>query len=190
MAHKFDFKKRKNLISDKRRKILPAKEILLNLGLKNGDIIADIGSGIGYFTFPASEIVGSEGIVYAMDISSEMLNEIEKIIKDKHIFNIEVVKTTESELLIDDDIVNYAFISTVLHEVDKLDSTLQEIKRIMIQDGKIAIIEWKKVKSDFGPPVGHRLDSNMLIEKLKEIGFRDIKKSDLNEYFYTIIGLK
>lgn len=190
MTHKFDYKKSKNLISDKRKKLLPAKEILLDLGLKNSDIVADIGSGIGYFTFPASEIVGPEGKIYAMDISSEMLNEIEKVIKDKHIFNIEVVKTKESKLMINDDSVNFAFASTVLHEVDELDSTLQEIKRIMFPGGKIAVIEWKQVKSDFGPPVEHRLDSNMLVEKLKELGFRDIKGTDLNEYFYTITGLK
>ena len=190
MTHKFDYKKSKNLISDKRKKLLPAGEILFNLGLKKGDIIADIGSGVGYFTFPASKIVGSEGTVYAMDISSEMLNEIEKVIKDKHIFNIKVVKTTESSLLIDDDSVGFVFTSFVLHEVDELDSTLQEIKRIMVHDGRIAIIEWKKVKSDFGPPAKHRLDPNILVEKLKEFKFRNIKIYDLNEYFYKITGFK
>ncbi len=190
MAHKFDFKKSKNLISDKRKKLLPAKEILHDLGLKNGDIIADIGCGIGYFTFPAFEIVGLEGKVYAMDISLEMLNEIEKIIKDQTISNIEVVKTIESKLIIDDDTINFAFASTVLHEVDELDSTLQEIKRITAHNGKIAIIEWKRVKSDLGPPIEDRLDPSVLIEKLKETGFRNIKNSDLSEYFYTITCLK
>ena len=44
MTHKFDYKKSKNLISDKRKKLLPAREILFNLGLKKGDIISlDLG---------------------------------------------------------------------------------------------------------------------------------------------------
>ena len=53
--------------------------------------------------------------------------------------------------MIYDSIVNFTLTSTVLYEVDGLDSTLLEIKRIMIQDGKIAIIEWEKVKRGPGP---------------------------------------
>lgn len=188
MVQKFNFKKRKNLVSDKRKKLLPAKKTLIDLGLKNGDTIADIGCGIGYFTIPASEVVGPEGKVYAMDISSDMLNELKEIIKD--IFNIEVIKTTEKNLIIADGSVNFAFISNVLHEVNDLNSTLQEIKRIMVTNGKVAILEWKKIKSDFGPPVSHRLESNLLSEKLEEISFKNIIVSDLNEYLYTITGFK
>lgn len=190
MAQKFNFKKRENLVSDKRKEILPAKKTLIDLGLKNGDTIADIGCGIGYFTIPASEIVGPEGRVYAMDISSDMLNELKKIIKGKDIFNIEVIKTTENNLLIADKTVNFAFICNVLHEVDDLNSTLKEIKRIVFANGKIAIIEWKKIKSDFGPPVSDRLESSIITEKLKEIRFKNIAVSDLNEYLYTITGFK
>ncbi|MCE5330054.1 class I SAM-dependent methyltransferase [bacterium] len=190
MVQKFDFEKRGNLVSDERKKILPAKKTLADLGLKNGDRIADIGCGIGYFTIPASEIVGLEGKVYAMDISSDMLNELKETIKEKNIFNTEVIKTLDNNLIITDNAVNFVFISTVLHEAEDLNSILQEIKRIMITNGKIAIIEWKKIKSDFGPPVSHRLESNILAKKLKEIGFKDITVSDLNEYLYTITGFK
>ena len=168
--------------------MLPAKKTLIDLGLKNGDTIADIGCGIGYFTIPASKIVGPEGKVYAIDISSDMLNELKEIIKD--ILNIEVIKTTEKNLIIADNSINFAFISNVLHEVDDLNSTLQEIKRIMVSNGNIVIIEWKKIKSDFGPPVSHRLESSILAEKLKEIRFKNIVVSDLNEYSYTITGFK
>ena len=178
VTHKFDFKERKKLISDKRKKILPAKKTLLDLGLKRGDIFADIGSGIGYFSFPASEIVGPESKIYSMDISQKMLNEISKIIRDKKILNIELVKTSESKLMIPDNIINFAFASTVLHEVDGLDSLLKEIKRIMISNGKFAIIEWNKAESDFGPP------------KLKNIGFKDISMIILNEHLYTITCFK
>ncbi len=190
MTHKFDFKQREELISARRKKILPAKKTLLDLGLKKDDIFADIGSGIGYFSFPASEIVGSQGKVYALDISQDMLNEIKKISGDKNILNIELVKTSENNLIISNDIIGFAFTGMVLHEVDDLSLFLKEIKRIMAKDARFAVIEWKKVKSDFGPPVEHKLDSNDLSMELEKSGYRDIMTTILNEYLYSITCFK
>ena len=190
MTHKFDFKQREELISARRKKILPAKKTLLDLGLKKDDIFADIGSGIGYFSFPASEIVGSQGKVYALDISQDMLNEIKKISSDINILNIELVKTSENNLIISNDIIGFAFTGMVLHEVDDLSLFLKEIKRIMAKDARFAVIEWKKVKSDFGPPVEHKLDSNDLSMELEKSGYRDIMTTILNEYLYSITCFK
>ena len=190
MTHKFEFEKRNKLISEKRKNTLPAKKILLDICLKEGDIFADIGCGIGYFSFPASEIVGKKGKVYAIDISQDMLNEIKKNIDDKEITNIELVKTLENSLEILDDTIDFAFASTVLHEADDLYSLLIEIKRVMIDKGKFVIIEWNEVRRDLGPSLDHRLSSNELSKKLEEIGFKNIKISDLNEYFYFITCYK
>ena len=73
MAHKFDIKNMKKLDSPQRRKLMPPKITLLELGLKKGNIVADIGCGIGYFTIPAAEIV-SPNPVFALDSSQEMLD--------------------------------------------------------------------------------------------------------------------
>jgi len=44
-------------------------ETLTRLGLKKGVTFVDLGCGYGTFTLAASSIVGSEGHVYAVDIS-------------------------------------------------------------------------------------------------------------------------
>ncbi|MFC2159400.1 class I SAM-dependent methyltransferase [Actinomycetota bacterium] len=186
MTHKFEFVERHKLISEKRKKILPAKKILLDIGLKGGDIFADIGCGIGYFSLPASKIVGNQGKVYAMDISQDMLDEMKTNIYDKDITNIELIKTSEDNLVILDNIINVAFASTVLHEVDGLSSILNEIKRIMVNKGNFIIIEWNEVKKDLGPPIKHRIFPDELFKKLKKIGFHSINVKNMNEYFYII----
>lgn len=190
MTHKFGFKDREKLLSDKRKKLLPDKETLIKLGLKKDNIFADIGSGNGYFSFPASEIVGPRGKVYAMDISQDMLNEIKKTIEDKNILNIELVKTSENDLVIPDNSINFALTSTVLHEVDDLSHFLKEIRRIIVKNGRLAAIEWKKIKSDMGPPIEHRLDSKELSMELKECRYKNIEINILNEYLYSIICFK
>jgi hypothetical protein len=57
MTHKFDFKKKKHLDSKQRQKLLPPYELLAKFGLNNGKVVADIGAGTGYFSFPAGLIL-------------------------------------------------------------------------------------------------------------------------------------
>src|SRR5947209_5139229 len=54
------------------------KKLLKILAPKPGDVVADIGAGSGYFTFPLAERVGPKGKVLAVDIQPEMLDLIRK----------------------------------------------------------------------------------------------------------------
>ena len=78
MSHKFSAKDKSKLDNPERRKILPPPITLEKLYLQKGDIVADVGCGIGYFNIPAAVIVGEMGKVYAIDISEEMLREVQE----------------------------------------------------------------------------------------------------------------
>ena len=190
MTHKFDANNKHKLDNEKRRELLPQDETLIKLGLHEGDVMADIGCGIGYFTIPASKIVGDSGNIFAMDISSEMLQDVEIKIKSNDISNIEIILTEENDLKLEDNKITFAFISTVLHEADEKENFLKEIKRIISPKGKIAIVEWQKIISDFGPPIDHRLDKMDLIKVLDTVGFSNISTIDIGENFYGIIAEK
>ena len=133
MKHKFDAKNKHKLDNEKRRELLPPDETLIKLGLHEGDVMADIGCGIGYFTIPASKITGNSGNIFAMDISPEMLQDVGIKIKSNNISNIEIILTEENDLKLEDNKITFAFISTVLHEADEPENFLKEIKRIISQ---------------------------------------------------------
>ena len=110
--------------------------------------------------------------------------------KNKNITNIEVIKTEENNLKIVKESVDLAFSCNVVHEAKDLDLFLKEIKRILKSKGRIAIIDWEKTDSDFGPPKEHRLDKSIIINVLKNIGFKYIKAKILNKDLYRITALK
>ena len=75
----------------------------------------------------------------------------------------------------------------MLHEVKFLDLILLEIKRILKNNGKLAIIEWKVIKQNqSGPPARRRIEPENLVSKLRDKNFKNIKSTDISEKFYAI----
>ncbi len=190
MAHKFDSKNKDELDTERRRKMLSPEKTLTSLGLHEGDIMADIGCGIGYFSIPASKIVGNNGKIFALDILPEMLYQVEIKAKENNCSNIKTVLTEENDLKLEEETITYAFLSVILHETEQLDKFLENVKKIISPKGKIAIIEWKKINSKDGPPIEHRLDKLEIIKLLDILGFSDISILDISENLYGITAQK
>lgn len=178
------------LDNPKRREMLPAYKILMEVGLREADKFADIGCGIGYFSIPAAEIVRQKGIVYAMDVKFEMIKEVEKRAEQSGLSNIRAIVTDEYDLKLNDDSISFAFMCTVLHEIEDRIRFINEVKRILIEGGKIVIVEWIKRESDWGPPIDHRLKSDYVQRILRDSGFQNVSIVELNEYFYIVTATK
>lgn len=189
MTHKFDVGSRNKLDNPKRREILPPDQVLAEIGLEEGGVMADIGCGIGYFSLPAARIVGPKGRVFALDIRAEMLADVEKNMLENNITNITTVLTEEYDLKLNDHTASLAFICLVLHEITDRLRFLREAKRIIKPGGKIVIIEWIKKESEWGPPVKHRLEQDQVITVLQDAGFEHISIKDLNAYLYIGTGV-
>ena len=71
------------------------KKLLESLKLKDGDVVADIGAGSGYYTFRMAKLVASKGKVLAVDIQKEMLDIIRGRMKKDKIENVEPVLGTK-----------------------------------------------------------------------------------------------
>lgn len=186
--HKFEAINRKKLDNPKRREILPPEETLMKLGLNSDDIVADIGCGIGYFTFPAANIVNKNNEVYALDISNEMLDDIKNKMNENNIRNITCIKTEEYDLKLEDEAVTFAIMVNVLHEIEDKIKMLKEIKRILKSSGKIAIIDFEKKETEEGPPVGHRIAKEELLDLYKICGFEVINEMSFSNIFYGFIA--
>lgn len=186
MAHKYETVNRSKLDSPKRREVLPVGEIMNLINVKSSEVVADIGCGIGYFTFAFSEAVGDSGQVYALDIEPAMLKDVTEKMEKCGIQNIIPVLTKESNLILQDGVIETAFLCTVLHEVEESETFLKEVKRILRPDGRIIIVEWIRKDSDFGPPTEHRLDQKLLEKNLLKTGFQEIESIDFNNYFYVV----
>lgn len=190
MAHKFNPASKQKLDNPERRKLLPPEETLQGLGLKQGDSMADIGCGIGYFTLPAAQIVGRQGKVYGLDVMAEMLEETRNRVSASALTNVELVQVKENDWLLHGETVDYAFSCLVAHEAEDLTAFFREAARILRPSGRIAVIEWNKQPGRMGPPPEHRLDSGDLTALLGRCGFDNMRQLAVNEEMYAILAKK
>jgi ubiquinone/menaquinone biosynthesis C-methylase UbiE len=188
VKHKFDEKSKHKLDNPQRRELLPPERTLLMLGLKKGDIMGDIGCGIGYFTIPAAEIVGESGKVYAVDVSEYMLQDVGNKVEEGGLTNVEIMLTDGSMPGLEHAGVTFAFTSNVLHEIEDAAGFISDIKGLLAEGGRLAVVEWEKIDSDFGPPKDHRLGREDLAKLMVEAGFMNISLVDLGENFYGMIA--
>src|SRR5215468_8682963 len=64
------------------------------LGLRAGDAVADIGAGTGYYSRRLARSVGTNGVVYAVDIQPEMLRLLTNSMAQLNIRNVRPVLGT------------------------------------------------------------------------------------------------
>ena len=190
MAHKFDVKEMYKLDSPERRKIIPPEETLTKAGLSTNDIFIDIGCGIGYFSIPASKIVGNDGKVFALDRSEEMLEELVRRKNENKITNIESILTKDYEFHIDSGTGTFALMSNVLHEVDDKVSFLKETNRVLKNYETFCIIEWQKKETERGPPLEERLSESEVKKLLGQTNFKVINTYQIADNFTAYISKK
>ena len=173
MAHTFDPAERAKLDSPERRAAMPPEVTLVKAGIKPGDVVLDIGCGMGYFAVPASRLVGPRGMVYALDISGVMLTEIRSRTAAGGIFNINTVQASRDKLNIPEADFTLALLANVLHEVEDKKAFLAQIAAALKPGVKLAVIEWRKMETPEGPPLSERLSEDEMQVLLKKAGFTE-----------------
>lgn len=118
-------------------------KLLIPAGLKKGQHVLEVGCGPGFFTLPAAEIVGEEGLIYANDINPFAIKKIEKKIKKASVKNVKTLLEDVTETSLEDNSIDLAFLFGFMHFLNKfLDKVLIEMHRILKDDGYISIQKW------------------------------------------------
>ncbi len=175
------------------RGFLDASKILGDIGLKEGDYFLDDGCGDGYISIAASEIVGKNGRVYAVDIDEEAIAGLNMEISKKGISNIEATVADAAKVPVPDESIDVAFMANVLHGLaanGEADAAMKEISRVTKMGGKFSVVEFKKIQSPMGPPLSIRLDSEEVEALAGKYGFRNERVSEAGQYHYVLILVK
>jgi ubiquinone/menaquinone biosynthesis C-methylase UbiE len=148
--------------------------------IEEGMKIADFGAGSGYITFMAAKLLGKSGVIYALDIKKSVISHLKNEVKQRDVTQLKPI-WTNLEMAncnpIQTGTIDIVLIITMLFQSIRHKEILTEAYRVLKPDGIIVIVDWKKEKTPFGPPVEERVP----LEKIKEIAYA-IGLNRLNEF--------
>jgi ubiquinone/menaquinone biosynthesis C-methylase UbiE len=184
----FDPKRAPGLDSQDRIKELRPYELLKDIaGIKPGMTCIDLGSGTGTFSFPMLLCVGSEGIVYAIDDSDEML---EYIRAKNPPPNLILAHGDVSHTGLDNEIADFCLLSSILHEVDRPANLVVEAFRLLKPGGRVLAVEWKADLDSPGPPQIRRLSREKVEQLFKHADLHNFRYLDWSRNHYVVTGDK
>jgi len=162
---------------------LGIEEIVSRLGLKPGDVVADIGAGTGIFSVPMAQAVAPEGTVLAVEIDSGFLPIIEGKARENGVDNVETVLGQYLDPKLPRYDVDVAFFHDVLHHVEYRQAYLIAVAQYMQMGSRMIVVDY-----DMNVPgVPHSDQPEMLIGPdqvvtwMRNAGFALTEEFDLFE---------
>ena len=164
------------------RRLFEPPRRLIEPYVKNGQVVADLGCGSGYYTLALAELVGPEGKVYAVDLGKKCIRALEKKVEKGGYHNIEAYASSASDLsFIKDRSVDFVLANGLLCSMaDHRQSAVNEIKRILKPKGQAYLslgfppplgfvdqAEWEKILEGFRVEQGGSFKEKWVVVSLK-----------------------
>jgi ubiquinone/menaquinone biosynthesis C-methylase UbiE len=118
-------------------------EALDDLQIPKGAAVADIGAGVGYFTWRLAERVGPSGIVYGEDIQQAMLDLLRKNMEAKHIVNVRPVLGSVDNPKLPANSLDLILMVDVYHEFSEPEKMLDRMHEALRQNGRLVLLEYR-----------------------------------------------
>jgi arsenite methyltransferase len=163
------------------------QEVIRALNIKEGEVIADLGAGSGYFTFRLARAAGEKGRVYAVDVSPDMILHLNRRIHDLKARNVATILCAPDDPLLADSSVDRFFICDTWHHIAGHAKYLALLKRALKPGGQVIMIDFKKAQTPVGPPLEMRIDRADLVKEMVTNGFALAEEHTFLEQQYFLV---
>ena len=116
--------------------------LITGLTLSEDFVVADIGAGTGFFTFPVAARV-PQGMVFAVDIQPEMLALMEQRKALENVSNVETVLGEVNDPKLPDNEIDLAFIVDAYHEFSFPREMGEHLKASLKPGGQLVLVEYR-----------------------------------------------
>lgn len=162
---------------------LDSDEIISELNLKGNETFMDAGCGDGHIAIKVVEEYLPDGTVYAVDVYDASIEDMEAYKAENNVENLINIEADITKGIpgVDDESIDVVLMVNVFHGFRAsrtMDEAIEEFARIIKQDGKIAIMDYKAWDVPKGPPTAFRSSPEELEEVFAKHG---LKMTHLNE---------
>jgi ubiquinone/menaquinone biosynthesis C-methylase UbiE len=108
-------------------------------GLQSGQQVLEVGCGPGFFTLPASRIVGEEGSVTSIDVNPVAVEHVRKKVEESNATNVKTIIANAAHTDFPDQSFDCIFLFGVARAVGGVDKIWPEMHRLLKSTGVLAI---------------------------------------------------
>jgi len=162
-------------------------EVLAALALREGEVVADIGAGSGYFTVRFARAVGEKGRVYAVDISPDMIRHLNRRLRSEGLRNVVTVLSDPDDPLLPDASVDRFVVVDTWHHIEDQARYLGLMRRMLRPGGQVVMIDFQKREMPIGPPLSMKIAREDLVREMKGAGWRLEREHSFLPYQYFLV---
>jgi 2-polyprenyl-3-methyl-5-hydroxy-6-metoxy-1,4-benzoquinol methylase len=128
------------------RKLINPPQTILTPYVREGITVLDVGCGMGFFSIPLAQMVGTNGKVICVDMQEKMLQGLKKRAQKKGVFTrIEARLCSQHTLGLQDlaEKIDFVLAFAVVHEVPDPPRFFAELAATIIPSGSVLLAEPK-----------------------------------------------
>ncbi|MCC6664863.1 MAG: class I SAM-dependent methyltransferase [Polyangiaceae bacterium] len=184
--HRFDDAERWSKVFDdpKRDAWQKPAEVVKELALAPGDVVADLGAGTGYFASRLARAV-PQGKVLAVDIEPSLIEHMKKRAEREGTANVEPILGSASDPKLPAG-VNVVLVVDTYHHIGERTEYFKRVRTRLSAGGRVVIVDFKKGKFPVGPPDDHKLGPEVVETEMNGAGYSRCKSFDGLPYQYML----
>ena len=141
--------------------------------------MADIGAGVGYFSWRLAERVGPEGIVYAEDIQQVMLDMLDRNMKARKLSNVRPVLGTIEDPKLPHDSLDLILLVDVYHEFSEPQKMVARMRESLKPGGRLVLLEYRGEDPNVPIKVEHKMTVKQVRAELEPAQFKFVESIEI-----------
>ncbi len=147
-------------------------KVLDALNITEGATVADIGAGVGYFTWRLAQRVGPKGKVIAEEVQQKMLDLMAAELKKRNITNVEMVLGGLRDPRLPPNVIDLALLVDVYHEFSEPETMIGHIRRSLKPQGRLVLVEYRKEDPSIPILPLHKMSVDEVRSEIEPLGFQ------------------
>jgi ubiquinone/menaquinone biosynthesis C-methylase UbiE len=147
------------------------EHVLDVIGLHDGEVVADIGAGTGYFSVRIARRVSPHGKVLATDLQPEMLNLLRAHAAEAGVDGITTISTTPEDAKLPTAGVDVALMVDVYHELPEPRRTLEQVHAALAPQGRLVLVEYRGEDPSVPIKPEHKMTLAQIRREIEASGF-------------------
>ena len=156
------------------------------LGLRRGQVVAEIGSGPGYFTPRLARAVGPKGHVYAVDPEAAVLDVLRRRLRRAGVRNVTPVLGRDDDPLLPRGRCDVAVLINVYHHMHPRVAFLRRLVAALPRHAPVVNVDWDE-RTEFGPPPRRRVPRARFLRDARRAGLRLVADRSILPHQYFLV---